>query len=637
MNNRSRFLTEIKKEIDRAKVVSFDIFDTLLLRPYLRPTDLFKHVGQISDAPLFADIRIQAEANAREKSNQEDILIDDIYAEIDPDFHSFMQYELDLESQVLRANPKIKQIYDYARQSGKKIIIASDMYLQKDFLEKILNREGFAGYDRFYLSSDIGKLKGSGNMFRQIISEMDVLPEQIIHIGDNEWADYKVPKKLGIKAVRIEKVIDEYLAANPHAKKLSENADVGLSVALGLAAERWAVGKSDYWENFGYEIAGPIIYAFAKFIETQAKKQKLDHLLFVARDCYALQKVFDLLGTGIQSHYIYAPRILGILLDLDLRTVSASWGHDLPAFIINFLDKRGLVLAGAADAKTYKDKLNVIEQNRDKIMDELSDLRQDYQNYLAGQLSGGTEAKRTGVIDPVSGFLTAQVFIEKMLGAKTSGLYMHLLNFMDATLKSGRNLSEMMSASRVIDWCPKLCDLIELVMTSPEPPIYGVDANGKPIYKTDISKWEKIRGNTYSKMYPPAIRFATESLARFGKYSVGLSQTEMGHILHEFYFNPTKYDRKSFRKIRHASSGTHNNKEYYPIFTAEQWQAPGRKIINLLYTALFILLQPIKIKMRGIKRFKLFLFPRLKHRALQISFGDSERYAVCVGGIKQGF
>ncbi|GAA7596542.1 hypothetical protein HpMMM16_03880 [Helicobacter pylori] len=36
-----KFLDEAKSEILKYDVISFDIFDTLLLRPFIKPTDLF--------------------------------------------------------------------------------------------------------------------------------------------------------------------------------------------------------------------------------------------------------------------------------------------------------------------------------------------------------------------------------------------------------------------------------------------------------------------------------------------------------------------------------------------------------------------------------------------------------------------
>ena len=53
--------SKIKNEIKNAKVVSFDIFDTLLLRTYIRPRDVFKHLETAFDAKGFANERFYAE------------------------------------------------------------------------------------------------------------------------------------------------------------------------------------------------------------------------------------------------------------------------------------------------------------------------------------------------------------------------------------------------------------------------------------------------------------------------------------------------------------------------------------------------------------------------------------------------
>ena len=43
--------SEIKKRIETHEVISFDIFDTLLLRPYVRPSDLFVHLERLKLSP----------------------------------------------------------------------------------------------------------------------------------------------------------------------------------------------------------------------------------------------------------------------------------------------------------------------------------------------------------------------------------------------------------------------------------------------------------------------------------------------------------------------------------------------------------------------------------------------------------
>ena len=65
------------------KVVSFDIFDTLLVRPTVVPTDLFKIIGKRAGfSPItFKEMRKTAEQEARKQKpfNVDDIQLEDIY------------------------------------------------------------------------------------------------------------------------------------------------------------------------------------------------------------------------------------------------------------------------------------------------------------------------------------------------------------------------------------------------------------------------------------------------------------------------------------------------------------------------------------------------------------------------------
>ena len=147
---------KIIKLINSVDVVSFDIFDTLLFRPYVRPIDLFLHIEKHYNAPFFTTCRISAEQNARQKNrHKEDITFDEIYTEIDGCFQHLKQVELDWERMVLRPNPEMKAVWDFAKQSGKKIVVASDMYLPTEFIADVLNKNGFGDYDKLYVSGDI--------------------------------------------------------------------------------------------------------------------------------------------------------------------------------------------------------------------------------------------------------------------------------------------------------------------------------------------------------------------------------------------------------------------------------------------------------------------------------------------------
>lgn len=134
---------ELKNKINKAEVISFDIFDTLLLRPYLKPTDLFRHMEESYHANGFANARIEAEKTTRKLHREkEEVSLDEIYEQISKPFQNFKEKELEWEGQVSQANPEIKQIFEYARSLGKRLIIISDMYLSRQFLAKLLSKGG---------------------------------------------------------------------------------------------------------------------------------------------------------------------------------------------------------------------------------------------------------------------------------------------------------------------------------------------------------------------------------------------------------------------------------------------------------------------------------------------------------------
>ena len=166
-------LNEIKSQIDKHDIISFDIFDTLLLRPYVKPTDLFFHLERLENVDGFHNARIEAERQARKThSDLEDITIDEIYDEIADKYKPLKQKEMDLERQVLQPNPEMKEVFGYAKEQNKRIIIVSDMYLSSDFLKSVLEEKGFIGFEKLYVSSKYGKLKYSGNLFKEVLNNL---------------------------------------------------------------------------------------------------------------------------------------------------------------------------------------------------------------------------------------------------------------------------------------------------------------------------------------------------------------------------------------------------------------------------------------------------------------------------------
>ncbi len=77
---------ELEQRIEKEHItlLSFDIFDTLITRPFKKPTDLFVKMQEISPQipKNFAECRIRAEQLARKKAPGNECNAEEIYAEL---------------------------------------------------------------------------------------------------------------------------------------------------------------------------------------------------------------------------------------------------------------------------------------------------------------------------------------------------------------------------------------------------------------------------------------------------------------------------------------------------------------------------------------------------------------------------
>ena len=70
---------EIIEKIDCHKIISFDLFDTLIKRNVVSPTDIFRIVELDTKCRNFAYDRIEAEEKARKVTINEEVTLQEIY------------------------------------------------------------------------------------------------------------------------------------------------------------------------------------------------------------------------------------------------------------------------------------------------------------------------------------------------------------------------------------------------------------------------------------------------------------------------------------------------------------------------------------------------------------------------------
>ncbi|WP_353949196.1 HAD family hydrolase [Sporolactobacillus sp. Y61] len=310
-----------EKLIQRIKlypIVSFDIFDTLIKRDVAHPSDLFRLVqrnyhrlyGDLLNAD-FQSERELAEFRARAASDREEITFDEIYNQLTDytpiERDRLKKLEINLELEMCQANPAFQDVYNWCRASGKKIFIISDMYLPQDVIERILRKNGYRGYCSLYLSCTYGLQKSSGSIFKKLISEQDIRPDQIIHVGDSCQADIQGARRAGISSVHIAKYRDRLLYEN---KRMSDNFDY--QTLYAYINNHVVVTQdpfNDYYQ-FGYESFGPLLYGFSKWLHNELKKNKLHRVFFLSRDGYILKRAYETLypDDSVISKYLYVSR-----------------------------------------------------------------------------------------------------------------------------------------------------------------------------------------------------------------------------------------------------------------------------------------------------------------------------------------
>jgi FMN phosphatase YigB (HAD superfamily) len=187
-------------------VVSFDVFDTLLVRPALRPKDIWRLLAERVDSVHGVDF-IKLRWNAEESAGKENATIREIYEGmarqhgLDPDLvETLMVEELRCEETLLSLRPDVRELYAEAARLNKRIIAVSDMYLPGDVLSGILQRKG-CPVDAVYVSCDHGARKSDGALYNVVLAAEKAHPAEILHIGDNYRSDYEQAVRKKIPAV----------------------------------------------------------------------------------------------------------------------------------------------------------------------------------------------------------------------------------------------------------------------------------------------------------------------------------------------------------------------------------------------------------------------------------------------------
>lgn len=439
------------RAIDEHDCISFDIFDTLLMRRTLLPTDVFEIVerrleerGQPKNH--FRERRIFAE-----KSLKGCPTFDQIYGEMGVLYHiskdtlsEYKALELETEDRVLVPRRRMVDIFHYALKSGKQVFLISDMYLPIKVLEPLLKKHGIDGYKALLISCDYQASKEENGELYDVYLRL-AKGNRYLHIGDNRRSDCEKAQDRGLDVFHIYSAYEMWMASSmqislAHVESLEQRCIIGNLVwrccedPFAFHAGRGMVTVNTP-QQLGYIFLGALYDEFLTWLIRTAAKTGTEQLLLPARDGFLIAKMFaQMEQVPFETVYFKASRRAVSVAALETENdIALLAGREFQGTLGELLQKRFGVEPRADDMMQDQTAKGISDEAvgyalfyQETIFSRAGKERSEYLRYLQTVIRNRHRGKRAIFDFVASG--TVQYFLQKLLGEKLDGFYFATMN-----------------------------------------------------------------------------------------------------------------------------------------------------------------------------------------------------------------
>lgn len=284
------------------RVVTVDLFDTLVTRSVAQPT----HVFALMERELvardgaqwagFAVARVRAERRARHVaaavSEHADVTIHDVMRELacvlslaPAEREMLARLESDTEVSVTRPVPFGVSLVAEARRRGLPVFVVSDNYMPSSHLVNVVRAAGIEiPQGDIIVSCEHGAMKHDGSLWPVVLGRVGVEAREMLHVGDLPAADGSLPSRLGIHthvepAMRVShrEPLNTVPAVLPLSFMEAANRDAGADAARNLATGALAI-----------VVAGQVLDAM-----TTARATGAVGVHFTSRDCWLAHRTWE--------------------------------------------------------------------------------------------------------------------------------------------------------------------------------------------------------------------------------------------------------------------------------------------------------------------------------------------------------
>lgn len=597
--------SELSMQILRYDVISFDIFDTLVNRPFMQPADLFDFMARQAESIINRqeiDFRLErkiAERAAFENAvanGRGEIKISEIYELLRRKLkltkkksNQLMELEKSLEVKLMSQRESGYRAFQLAKALGKRIILVSDMYLPREVIENILDKCGYNEFEKLYLSSEVGMKKHSGKLYDYVLSDLNILPSTVLHIGDNLVGDVQRSKSRGIKPFHLVHSLERFKSTSSYILPWQRDEDrhsLDWQIILACVGHKFCNNPylperkgtlfgGDPW-RLGYYGMGPLLLAYVKWLLHSATRDGIERLYFLSRDGLVIKRAYDLLAScypnAPKSTYLYCSRRsvnlakasnskhLMDLIDVDyshkMRLVDLlqnRFGLEINADILKTLAESGWNQESRITSNDRPEIKKLISLLSPHILKVANDERKHYLKYLAD--TGIYGAGKVAIVDiGYAGTMQESLFILSEEKKSIDGYY--LITFRQALsriekkgLKASGFLANFIDRHDTHHPFCKHVPLYETLFSASETSFIRMhtswDGTTRPVF-APVTSGEARRKEVVNNIQTGAIDFVDEFLSLFGDLEafVDVEPNKTIRVLDEYFSSPHPVDAK---------------------------------------------------------------------------------------------
>lgn len=496
---------ELERKLRTAEAVSFDLFDTLVTRRVLLPTDIYDLVdAALKDRgvhiPEFSKKRLEYDMTLSRTGAPK---LEEIYERLIAQCESaaklsaaeLVQLEWEIDFNTVLPREAVCEIFKRLIREGKRVSIVSDTFYSSAQLAKLLEKCGIHSFENIYASCEygVGKTQGLFEKYKEAVPAASYL-----HIGDNIAADIEAASRAGMDTYRLYSGVDLLnetgeLGMGAHMDALADRLKIGLFVSrlfndpfqFEMKDRKITVSGA---ENIGYLFCAPLMTDFVLWFHEKVREYDFQNIWFSARDGYLVRRMYRELAPERETVYFLTSRTAairaGVKSEADIAFVDSM---KFTGTVEDNLRVRFGIEAEECENRKNGSQTGLL-QYKDVILDKAKEHSRNYLRYIE------TLPIKDG---PIAFFDfvargTTQLYLKRLIPNPMKGLYFMRMEseFMpdnDLDIESFYKAGEVDSSALFEDYF-----ILETIVTAPHASVSCMDENGEPTYADETRMRQEI-------------------------------------------------------------------------------------------------------------------------------------------------